>query len=221
MMKLNRQKSIQSQRSPAQHDECVPIDPEEGVPIKYTMVPVFNRRGYIMQKIHLCLIAGMLLVTGGACVRTVTPPERPSGMSAFDGVRLRTEWTDSGTVVLTKGRYVEPAEPGSTSQVVIQLSDKGAKGLVDGREIAAAVLISSGGGSGTFYDLVLLIWGPDGWKHMDTSPLGDRVKVHSISLAGREIIVDLTQQGPDDPMCCPTLRRTKRYLVEDGRLKVH
>jgi hypothetical protein len=90
-----------------------------------------------------------------------------------------------------------------------------------GRETAAAVLISSGGGSGTFYDLVLLIWGPDGWKHMDTAPLGDRVKVHSVSLAGREILVDLTEQGPDDPMCCPTLRRTKHYLVQDGRLKVH
>jgi hypothetical protein len=197
-----------------------PLDHIESVPIKYTMVPVFNRRGYSARKIHLYLIAGMLLVTGGACVRTVTPPERPSGMSAFDGVLFHTEWTDSSTVVLTKGRYVEPDEPGSTSQVVIQLSEKGAKGPVDGREIAAAVLISSGGGSGTFYDLVLLIWGPNGWKHTDTAPLGDRVKVHSVSLAGREIIVDLTEQGPDDPMCCPTLRRTRRYLVQDGRLRV-
>jgi len=188
--------------------------------MKFSMILGFNRRGYIMRKIHLCLMAGMLLVTDGACVRTATTPERPLGMSAFDGVRFRTEWTDSGTVVLTKGRHAEPAEPGSASQVVILLSDKGAKGIVDGRETAAAVLISSGGGSGTFYDLVLLIWGPDGWKHMDTAPLGDRVKVHSVSLAGREILVDLTEQGPDDPMCCPTLRRTKHYLVQDGRLKV-
>ncbi|HET6364967.1 MAG TPA: hypothetical protein VFG02_07945 [Nitrospirota bacterium] len=174
-----------------------------------------------MRKIHLCLMAAVLLVTCGACVRTATTPARPSGMSAFDGVRFRTEWTASGTVVLTKGRYVEPAEPGSASQVVIQLSDKGAKGIVDGRETAAAVLVSSGGGSGTFYDLVLVIWGPDGWKHTDTALLGDRVKVHSVSLADREIIVDLTEQGPNDPLCCPTLRRTKRYLVQDGRLKVH
>ena len=189
--------------------------------MKYSIAPVFKWRGCIMRKIHLCLMAGMLLVTGGACVKTATTPERASGMSAFDGVRFRTEWTDSGTVVLTKGRYVEPAEPGSASQVVIQLSDRGAKGIVDGRETAAAVLISSGGGSGTFYDLVLLIWGQDGWKQTDTTPLGDRVKVHSVTLSGREVIVDLTEQGPDDPMCCPTLRRTKRYEVQAGRLKVH
>jgi hypothetical protein len=125
--------------------------------MKYSMAPVCNRGGYIMRKIHPCLMAAVLLVTGGACLRTATTPERASEMSAFDGVRFRTEWTDSGTVVLTKGRYVEPAEPGSASQVVIKLSDKGAKGIVDGRETAAAVLISSGGGSGTFYDLVLVI----------------------------------------------------------------
>src|SRR5512143_2717334 len=198
-----------------------PFDYAGGLPMKYLMSPVRNRGGYIMRKIHLCLLAGVLLMTDGACVRTAITPERTSERSAFDGVRFRTEWTDSGTVVLTKGRYVEPAEPGSASQVVIQLSDKGAKGIVDGRETAAAVLISSGGGSGTFYDLVLVIWGPDGWKHTDTALLGDRVKVHSVSLAGREITVDLTEQGPDDPLCCPTLRRTKRYLVQDGRLKVH
>ncbi len=174
-----------------------------------------------MRKIHLCFMAGVLLVTIGACVRTATTPERASGMSEFDGVRFRTEWTDAGTVVLTKGRYVEPAAPGSTSRVVIQLSDKRAKGTVDGRETAAAVLVSSGGGSGTFYDLVLMTRGPDGWKHTDTAFLGDRVKVHSVALAGREIIVDVTEQGPDDPMCCPTLRRTKRYLVQDGSLKEH
>jgi hypothetical protein len=189
--------------------------------MKYSLVPVSNRRGCIIRNIRLCIMANMLLVTVGACVRTVTAPERPSGMSAFDGVRFRTEWTYSGIVVLTKGRYVEPAEPGSASLVVIQLSDKGAKGPVDSREIAAAVLITSGGGSGTFYDLALLIWGSDGWKHMDTAPLGDRVKVHSVSLVGREINVNLTEQGPDDPMCCPTLRRTKHYLVQDGRLKAH
>jgi hypothetical protein len=91
--------------------------------------------------------------------------------------------------------------------------------MVDGREIAAAVLISSGGGSGTFYDLVLMVRGPDGWKHRDTARLGDRVKVHAVAITGREVAVDLTEQGPDDPMCCPTLRRTKRYLVQDGRLK--
>jgi hypothetical protein len=189
--------------------------------MKYSKAPVCNRGGYIMRKIYLYLMAGVLLVTSGACVRTATPPERASGMSEFDGVRFRTEWTDSGTAVLTKGRYVEPAMPGSASQVVILLSDKRAKGIVDGRETAAAVLVSSGGGSGTFYDLVLMIRGPDGWKHMDTASLGDRVKVHSVALAGREIIVDLTEQGPDDPMCCPSLRRTKRYLVQDGRLKTH
>lgn len=174
-----------------------------------------------MRKIHLCLLAGVLLVTGGACVRTSITPERASGISEFDGVRFRTEWTDSGTAVLTKGRYIEHAAPGSDSQVVILLSDKRAKGIVDGKETAVAMLISSGGGSGTFYDLVLMIRGPDGWMHMDTASLGDRVKVHSIALAGREIIVDLTEQGPDDPMCCPTLRRTKRYLVQDGHLNTH
>jgi len=150
-------------------------------------------------------------------MRTAPAPEQPTGPARFDGVPFRTEWTASKTVMLTRGRYQEPAAPGSASQVVIVLSDKGASGIVDGRETAAAVLTTSGGGSGTFFDLVLLVRRPAGWKHTDTAFLGDRVKVHSIMLAGKDIIVDLIEQGPGDPMCCPTLRRTKRYRVQDGR----
>jgi hypothetical protein len=173
-----------------------------------------------MRTIALLLMTGMLLMTAAACVRTVPPPAETMEVPGFDGIPFRTEWSASGTAVLAQGRYVEPAAPKSASQVVITLSDKRAKGVVDGRETAAAVLVSSGGGSGTFYDLVLLVRGPEGWKHTDTALLGDRVKVHSVTLAGREVAVDLTEQGPDDPMCCPTHRRTKRYLVQDGRLKV-
>jgi hypothetical protein len=146
-------------------------------------------------------------------------PDHPPEPPGFDGVRFRTEWTESGTAVLTKGRYVEPAAPGSSLGVEITLSDKQAKSIVGGRETVVAVLISSGGGSGTFYDLVLLVRGPDGWKHSDTTRLGDRVKVHAVSFAGPEVAVDMTEQGPDDPLCCPTLRRTRRYLVQGGRLK--
>jgi hypothetical protein len=173
-----------------------------------------------MRTIALILTTGLLLTAGAACVRTVPPPKEAVEPPGFDSIPFRTGWTASGMAVLKKGRYIEPAAPGSASEVVITLSDKRAKGIVDGRDTVVAVLVSSGGGSGTFYDLVLIIKGPDGWKHRDTAFLGDRVKVHAVTLAGREVAVDLTEQGPDDPMCCPTHRRTKRYRVQDGLLKV-
>ena len=33
------------------------------------------------------------------------------------------------------------------------------------------------------------------------------------------IVVDMTSHGPDDPMCCPTLRQEQRFTVEDNRLR--
>jgi hypothetical protein len=93
-------------------------------------------------------------------------------------------------------------------------------GVVDGQEAAALLLEENTGGSGIFQSLVLVVNGDDGPANAAATLLGDRVVVKSVTFAGEEIVVDMITQGPDDPMCCPTLNVIQRYALQEGELRL-
>ncbi len=136
----------------------------------------------------------------------------------LERVTIRSAWFSSGTVTLKNGEYREPTVPGSATETVVKLTDKRAFGLVNGKDAAAIVLMTDAGGSGVFYDLVLLEMRPRGWVYADTVLLGDRVKVHSIGIKDNGIIVSMTAHGPSDAMCCPTHEMTRRFTVQADHL---
>jgi heat shock protein HslJ len=127
----------------------------------------------------------------------------------FDKIAFISSWTKSGKVQLVNG---------SATETVVKLTDKIACGKVDGKEAAAAILVTDPGGSGTFYDLALLVKEPQGWINQDIAFLGDRVKIHSLAITDNEMVVDMTTQGPGDAMCCPTLHMVQRFVLRDNRL---
>ena len=129
-----------------------------------------------------------------------------------------SNWFPSGKVTLSDGEYGEPAAPGSASETVVKLSDKRAFGLINRKETGAVVLVTSTGGTGTFYDLALLTKGPEGWVNTDVAFLGDRVKVHSLGIKDNYFVITMTTHGPGDAMCCPTLEVEKLFAVEGNRL---
>jgi hypothetical protein len=136
----------------------------------------------------------------------------------FDAVTFSSSRTPSGTVRFLHGEHRERAAPGSAAELVVTLTDHQAVGIVNGAQTAGVVIVTDLGGSGTFYDVALLVKGPDGWRHVDTVFLGDRLKIHSVALQGDRMIIDMTMHGPQDPMCCPTRRVTRRFAVNTGRL---
>lgn len=136
----------------------------------------------------------------------------------LEGIEIRSAWFPSGTVTLKNGEYRVPAAPGSAAETVIRLTEWRAFGSMNGKDTAAIVLVTDTGGSGVFYDLAMLTKRNDGWVNSDTALLGDRVKVHSVSIANNEIAVSMTAHGPDDAMCCPTQEVTRRFLVQADRL---
>ncbi len=78
----------------------------------------------------------------------------------------------------------------------------------DGEEEIFIVWGENFGGSGTFrYQAIF-----DG---MDTikgkTKIGDRVIIEQIHFENDFIIMDLTTHDQDDPLCCPTLKTTKRF----------
>ncbi len=124
----------------------------------------------------------------------------------------------SGTVTLSHGEYRGPAAPGSASETVVKMTGTAVFGRIAGKRTGAVVLVTSSGGTGSFYELALLERGAKGWENRDTVLLGDRVSVQAVAIANDRIIVDMTTHGPRDPLCCPTLPVKKSFSVRDGRL---
>jgi heat shock protein HslJ len=159
------------------------------------------------------LVAG--LVSFGTAIAGVTAG-RPA--ADVEDITVRSSHFPSGAVTLRNGEYREFVAPGSATEMVVKLTDKRAFGKVDGREAAAVVIITDPGGSGTFADLALLIWGPEGWVNADTVLLGDRVKVHAVSIREDEIFVNMKTHGPGDALCCPSQEKMMLFRVKADHL---
>jgi len=136
----------------------------------------------------------------------------------FGKIVFISSWTKSGSVQLVNGEYREPAAPSSATETIVKLTDYIACGKVNGKDAAATILVTDPGGSGTFYDLALLVRGTQGWTNQAIAFLGDRIRIRSITITDNEVVVDMTTQGPGDPMCCPTHQVVERFVWKDDRL---
>ena len=139
-------------------------------------------------------------------------PADPASMT------YRSPWLEAGQVTLAQGVYRAPAAPGSAAAFVVRLTDRQAFGTLAGQEAGAVVLATQTGGSGTFYDLALLTLENNGWVNSDVLLLGDRVDIHALVVVDNQVVVNMTIHGPQDPMCCPTLRVERRFAVQGDKL---
>ena len=145
-------------------------------------------------------------------------PASPAPEVDLDQVKFMSSWTSSGTVRLTNGAYREPAAPGSAAELVIRTTGSIVHSEINTIPSAAVILVTDAGGSGTFFDLALLTWQSGRWMNTDTAELGDRVKIHTVTIERNTIRVDLTAHGPGDPMCCPSQRNVRLFTVQNSRL---
>lgn len=177
-------------------------------------------KGRKSAKRHQQLVTALLLVLL-ALFSAAGADERPGGAAAdLGGITVRSDRFPSGTVTLRNGEYRAPAAPGSAAETVVTLTDRRAFGALNGRDAAVVVIVTDPGGSGTFFDLALLIKGGRGWINADTVALGDRVKVRSLGFRDHEVIAAMTVHGPGDALCCPTREITRKFRIQDNRLVV-
>jgi len=163
---------------------------------------------------------GLLLLDDSEVLARFTIARGETAGVDLESMAFLSSWFPSGRVTLSHGEYREPAAPGSASNIIVRLSDKGVFGLIQGKETGAVVLVTSTGGTGTFYDLALLSKEAEGWVNTDTFFLGDRVQVHSVEVENNDIVIAMTTHGSVDPMCCPTLEVKKRFAVQGNRLVI-
>ncbi len=158
-----------------------------------------------------------------AALPTSIPIEVPPGLelAALKAATYRTGFTNSGSAILQDGVYTEPSVAGGASLNTVTLQEPVTYGrLPDGRVVAAVILASETGGSGTFYELELMGLLENGSPlNLAYTFLGDRVKIQSVEfMDDGSLVVDMLTAGPNDPLAAPTLpqRLTLRYL--DGQL---
>jgi hypothetical protein len=128
------------------------------------------------------------------------------------------EGAGEGPVQLTDGIYED-----TTNRIFVNWIDTYALGNLNGQPAAAVVLLASGGGSGSFSNLAVVleqeVLEQDGVPvNVATTLLGDRVSINWVEIADDEIELDLVTQGPDEPMCCGTQRMLVSYALEGDQL---
>jgi hypothetical protein len=187
----------------------------------------YSRAGLDMKRAFLGVVLPALLLVAAACGRrdesAGTAAPHPRLASSLDdaalsnGIYCASDIVSEGPVRLAGGSWSAEDQEGRQT---LDLGPPRARGDLDGdgREDAAVILLGSGGGSGVFVDLAVVLDRNGVPVHAASAPLGDRVQVHEIRIEGSDVLVDVTQQGPGDPACCPTQNVTRRFHFADGRL---
>jgi hypothetical protein len=162
--------------------------------------------------------AGKKILLAMVWVTALSVPFHGKAFCDLESMTFQSKVFQAGPVTLAQGEYRASAAPESASEVVVKLTDKRAFGMLNGKSVGAIVVVTTLDGTGTFYELALLIESAQGWTNTDTVLLGDRVKVHSVAIERDRVAVAMTTHGPQDPMCCPTLEIIKHFAVQNDRL---
>lgn len=129
---------------------------------------------------------------------------------------------DQGPVTLTSGKWEgPPLMEGDASVPAVWLSESfHLTGDLDqdGADEAIAHLTYSSGGTGNFGYLAVMGRKDGEIVQKAIGPVGDRVRIREAHIAGRSVVLDVLQAGPDDGMCCPTELATRTLSIENGKL---
>lgn len=122
-------------------------------------------------------------------------------------------------VPLEDGTY-EGGAPGGTDYLSVSVTDFIARGDLngDGENEAVAIVAESYGGSGTFVFLAVFQYLNDEAVFLASIFLDDRPLINHLAVEDGEIFVDAVVHTADDPMCCPSLPTTRRYLLNGVNL---
>jgi len=146
----------------------------------------------------------------------------PEGLSQGELANATYQGIYGEPVTLTDGTYQgEPfVEGGASRPTVTLIPEPVAYGDLDGdgQDDAVVLLAENSGGSGTFVYLAAMVNQNGQPVNVATTLLGDRVQANSITILNNQMVVDMVQAGPDDPMCCPSQQVIKTYSLQGDQL---
>jgi hypothetical protein len=148
----------------------------------------------------------------------IAPTSSPAGLT-LDSLRNGTYVTtyESQTVTLINGFY--SGSMGATPYSVRMLTTYALGDLNgDGNNDAAIILAENSGGTGTFVSVVAVLDQGGAAQQVSQEKLGDRVVVNSVDITSGVIHLDMVVDGPNDPLCCPSLPQKQNYWLINSRL---
>lgn len=159
----------------------------------------------------LCPVAASLLL-GVLPAGTSAAPSSPEALGnlTYTGIY-------ETPVTLSNGRYEgEPYAPGGASRPRVQLlPDLLVRGNDETHATSYVLLSESAGGSGN--NLYLAAISAAG-ENTGTLLIGDRVDIIALRGEDGQAVLEHVIAGPGDAACCPTLRVTSVFGMQDGRL---
>lgn len=173
------------------------------------------------RRIGYVLCGAVLLMTIGGCA-TDDPARRPPGLNAGAAwnATYRTEFRESGELILNNGRFAEPVIAGAATMLTVKLEQVAMGDLDgDGRADLAVVLETNAGGSGVFSHLHALVEHEGLAREAGSVLLGDRIRVQEVRIEDRLITIQLFDR-PEGAAFAepPSLPDTRRFAVRGGEL---
>ena len=150
-----------------------------------------------------------------------TPTPAPDYVAQVRNAEYQLGTPDSLQVVQLIDGQFEGGTPGSADFISVHVSDFVAAGDLnaDGVNEIAALISENYGGTGVFIILAVYADGPGTTVFQTSTIVDDRAQLNALSIDDKEIFLDATIHGFEEPMCCPTLRTTRHYrLAEGGQL---
>lgn len=156
---------------------------------------------------YIVLSDGPSTPGGDAAEKTpVAVPDPRNGTYSFDGE----------LVTLKNGEVLVQEETGSfTKYSYFQQAD----GLLneDITDDSGVILVSDGGGSGTFYYAAALVSTPTGWTGTKAILLGDRIAPQTIDVSDDMFIVNYADRKPGESFAVqPSVGVTRYFQVRNG-----
>ena len=150
-------------------------------------------------------------VTTETPVPQVTPVPGGLTLDMLKNATYHTPFYDR-TITLVNGAYSEGSNPVTYSVQLLGVYDFGDMNG-DGKDDAAVILAETGGGSGTFESLVIMVNQAGKPHQAGGAQLGDRVHINSVDISEGVAHVDMLVQGPGDALCCPGLPEKQNYWL--------
>jgi hypothetical protein len=151
-----------------------------------------------------------------------TPTPLPDEVSQLRNSEYQLGATDALRVVQLRDGRFEQGRPGDEGYIAVALTDFVAIGDLnaDGKEEVAGLFSESYGGTGVFVFLAVYQKVDEALVFQASRMVDDRPQLNTLSIGSGEIFLDAVIHGPDEPMCCPTLRTSRHYRLLDDQLEL-
>ncbi|HEX6269926.1 MAG TPA: Gmad2 immunoglobulin-like domain-containing protein [Anaerolineales bacterium] len=147
-----------------------------------------------------------------------TPTAAPDYVPELRNAQYQLGTPDSLQVVqLVDGKF-EQGTPGSADHISVLVTDFVAAGDLngDGMDEVAALISENYGGTGAFVFLAVYENVNRALTFLTSTVVDDRPQLNALSIENNEIFLDATIHGFEEPMCCPTLRTTRHYRLDEA-----